>query len=141
MQPQHSPENPHRGASRSGFSVGSEVSPMAEGLSKERNPGEWTGTTSNGGNVNFTQPMFTQLLIYTRHYLNKTGGVISCSSSQSTFSRMVTISHFLKRGWGSQVQVSLGNTGLKRVKQIYSLQDLSGPLICHYAPRHSMKWN
>lgn len=121
--------------------MGPEASSMAEGLFRKRNPGEWAGTTSNGENVNFTQPTFTELLIYTRHYLNKTGGVISCSSSQSTFSRMVTISCFLKRGWGSQVQISLGNTRLKRVKQIYSLKDLSEALICHYAPRHSLEWN
>jgi hypothetical protein len=35
-------------------------------------------------------------------------------------------------GQGFRVKISLGDTGLGRVKQIYSLKDFSEPLICQY---------
>lgn len=40
--------------------------------------------------------MFIKLLMCARHYLNTTDNVILCGISQSTFSGMVTASHFLK---------------------------------------------
>ena len=49
--------------------------------------------------VNFIQPVFIELLICARRYLNKTGNVILCGMSHSTFSRMVTVSR-LQKGVG-----------------------------------------